>query len=48
MAENKNNLKLWDKVEKTDPSKTKEVDFGGNKYTAIDPYYRIRDRKSVV
>lgn len=43
MAENKDNLKLWDKVEKTDPGKTKKVDFGGNKYTAIDPYYRIKN-----
>ena len=42
MADNKN-LEFWKSVEKTDPSKTKKVNFGGNKYTAIDPYYRIKN-----
>ncbi|MCK4500900.1 hypothetical protein KAU11_10400 [Candidatus Babeliales bacterium] len=32
-----NNMRLWDKVKETDPNFTKNVDFGGHKYTAIDP-----------
>lgn len=40
MSENK--LELWSKVEKTDPNFTKEVSFG-RKFTAIDPYYQIKN-----
>ena len=36
------NLELWDSVEKTDPSHTKEVTFG-RKITAIDPYRQIKN-----
>lgn len=36
------NLDLWDSVEKTDPSHTKEVTFG-RKITAIDPYRQIKN-----
>ena len=36
-----NNLKLWNKVEKTNPQFTKQVSFG-RKFTAIDPYYQIK------
>ncbi len=35
------NLSLWDIVEKTDPSHTKQVNFG-RKITAIDPYRQIK------
>jgi hypothetical protein len=35
-------LKLWEKVEKTDPAHTKPVSFGSRKFTAIDPYWQIR------
>jgi len=37
----KENLELWNKVEKTDPSHTKKVTFGRG-FTAIDPYYQIK------
>ncbi len=36
------NLKLWNSVEKTNPKYTKEVSFG-RKFTAIDPYYQIKN-----
>jgi len=36
-----NNLSLWNRVSKTDPSKTKEVSFG-RKFTAIDPMYQLK------
>ena len=35
-----NNLKLWDSVEKTDPSKTKDATIGGQKRTAVDAQYK--------
>ena len=35
------NLKLWNSVSKTDPKALKEVNFG-RKFTAIDPYWQIR------
>jgi len=35
-------LKLWNSVEKTDPSTTKEVGYGAHKYTAIDAYSQIK------
>jgi hypothetical protein len=37
-----NNMELWDSVEKTDPSHTKEVNFG-RKMTAIDPYQQVKN-----
>lgn len=36
-----NGLELWEKVCKTDPNMTKEVNFG-RKFTAIDPHYQIK------
>ena len=36
------NLELWNKVEKTDPSHTKKVTFG-RKITAIDPYHQVKN-----
>ena len=36
------NLELWNAVEKTDPSHTKEVNFG-RKITAIDPYRQVQN-----
>ena len=35
-------LELWNKVEKTNPSHTKQVNFG-RKITAIDPYQQIKN-----
>jgi hypothetical protein len=35
-----NNLKLWDSVEKTDPSKTKDASISGQKRTAVDAQYK--------
>jgi len=35
------NMKLWNMVEETDPSTTKEVGYG-RKYTAIDAYSQIK------
>lgn len=40
------NMELWDSVEKTDPSHTKEVNFG-RKITAIDPYQQVRNATKV-
>jgi len=37
----KDNLKLWESVEKTNPKYTKEAKVGGNKITAISPQYQI-------
>lgn len=37
----KENMSLWDRVEKTDPKHTKKVSFGRS-FTAIDPYYQIK------
>jgi hypothetical protein len=34
------NLKLWDSVEKTDPSKTKDASISGQKRTAVDAQYK--------
>ena len=36
------NLKIWEKVEKTNPAHTKKVTFG-RAITAIDPYHQIRN-----
>ena len=40
------NLELWNSVEKTDPSHTKEVNFG-RKITAIDPYQQVKNATRV-
>jgi hypothetical protein len=37
----KNNLELWNKVEKTNPKYTKEAKISGMKITAIAPQYQI-------
>ena len=37
----KDNLKLWDSVEKTNPKYTKKAKVGGNQITAISPQYQI-------
>ena len=39
----KNNLELWNKVEKTDPKYTKNAKVGGNAITSISPQYQIRN-----
>ena len=39
----KNNLELWNKVEKTDPSYTKKAKVGGNAITSISPQYQIKN-----
>lgn len=36
------NMKLWDRVKKTDPHYTKLVDYGKQKYTAIDPTWQLQ------
>lgn len=41
MEKEKNNLDLWNKVEKTNPKYTKNAKVGGNKITAISPQYQI-------
>jgi hypothetical protein len=38
---NKNNLKLWNSVEKTNPKYTKKAKIGGMSITAIAPQYQI-------
>jgi len=38
-----NNLKLWEKVEKTNPKYTKEANVKGNKITSIAPQYQIKN-----
>jgi hypothetical protein len=35
------NLKLWNAVEKTDPTQTKKAKVGGNNITSIKPQYQI-------
>ena len=35
------NLRIWNKVEKTDPKHTKAVSYGTRKFTAIDAHYQI-------
>ncbi len=37
----KNNLELWNKVEKTNPKYTKKAKVGGNNITAISPQFQI-------
>lgn len=37
----KENLKLWESVEKTDPKHTKNANVKGNKITSIKPQYQI-------
>ena len=39
--ETKNNLELWNKVEKTNPKYTKKAKVGGMNITAIAPQYQI-------
>ena len=41
-----NNLELWEKVEKTNPAHTKEVNLG-RKFTAIDAYQQIKNATAV-
>ena len=36
------NLKLWNKVSKSDPQYLKKVSFGSRSFTAIDPQYQVR------
>jgi hypothetical protein len=38
-----NNLELWDKVERTDPSQTKKAKVQGVQITAISPQYQIKN-----
>jgi len=37
----KNNLKLWNSVQKTDPKYTKQVNFG-RKFTSINAHYQVK------
>lgn len=37
------NLALWNRVEKTNPAFTKEINIKKRKYTAIDPAYQIKN-----
>lgn len=37
-----NNLSFWEKVEKTDPKTTKQVNSGGRKITAINAQHQIK------
>lgn len=39
----KNNLELWNKVEKTNPKYTKKANVKGNNITAIAPQYQIKN-----
>ena len=39
----KNNLELWDKVEKTDTDYVKKVSIGKRAYSAIDPMYQLKN-----
>ena len=41
--ENKNNLDLWERVEKTDPDFVKDASIGKRKITAIDPQYQLKN-----
>lgn len=43
MEPNKNNLELWNKVEKTNPKYTKKANVKGNNITAIAPQYQIKN-----
>jgi len=38
----KDNLKLWNKVSKSDPKFLKNVSFGSRSFTAIDPQYQVK------
>jgi len=38
----KDNMRIWDAVSKTDPDHTKAIDFG-RKFTAIDAHYQIME-----
>jgi hypothetical protein len=40
---NMSNLKLWNKVEKTNPKYTKNIRFGGRSFTTIDAQYQIKN-----
>ena len=42
METRQNNLELWNKVEKTNPSYTKKANIKGNKITSISPQYQIK------
>lgn len=42
MAEKKDNLELWNRVEKTDPKYTKEVGYG-RKFTSVNAQYQIKN-----
>jgi len=42
MDKKKDNLELWNKVEKTDPKYTKEVGFG-RKFTSVNAQYQVRN-----
>lgn len=39
----KENLELWNKVEKTNPKYTKKANVGGNNITSIAPQYQIKN-----
>jgi len=39
----KENLELWDLVQKTNPKYTKEANIKGNKITSISPQYQIKN-----
>jgi hypothetical protein len=41
MSTEKNNLELWNKVEKTNPKYTKKAKIGGHEITSISPQYQI-------
>ena len=40
-AKTKENIELWELVEKTDPAYTKQVSVG-RKFTTADPYYQLK------
>ena len=42
MSESKDNLKLWESVDKTDPFYTKEAKKGMFKFTSITPVYQFK------
>jgi len=42
MSEKKDNLELWNRVEKTDPLYTKEVGYG-RKFTSINAQYQVKN-----
>lgn len=43
MKDQKNNLELWEKVEKTNPNYTKKANVKGNSITSIAPQYQIKN-----